>query len=198
MCNFSIPLLDCVVYQSCVFHNLFIKIGEKTIKNDQKRSKNDLTSHTQLHRHVRLFYPLTYIFGTLRDWTHKHNAAIFDSLSIWTKKDTRQEEKNVVGFLFFHFENRQTKSDLLGTIVECLKRFNEPLFSASFEIVYLTTTSRRLSQWFEEIKKLEGPTSRWYQRKFFSSKNVLLKKRTFEKSTFWHDGPLCGIFNVSI
>ena len=115
MCNFSIPLLDCVVYQSCVFHNLFIKIGEKTIKNDQKRSKNDLTSHTQLHRHVRLFYPLTYIFGTLRDWTHKHNAAIFDSLSIWTKKDTRQEEKNVVGFLFFHFENRQTKSDLLGT-----------------------------------------------------------------------------------
>ena len=37
MCKFSIPLLNCVVYQKCVFHNLFT---QKLIKNDQKWSKN--------------------------------------------------------------------------------------------------------------------------------------------------------------
>ena len=54
-----------------------------------------------------MFDPLTYIFGTTRDWTHENNAATFDSLSIWTKKDTRWERKNVttfVEFLFFHYQ----------------------------------------------------------------------------------------------
>ena len=48
-----------------------------------------------------------YNFGTIRDWTHENNAATFDSLSIWTKKDTRWERKNVttfVEFLFFHYQ----------------------------------------------------------------------------------------------
>ena len=37
MCKFSIPLLNCVVYQKYVFHNLFT---QKLIKNDQKWPKN--------------------------------------------------------------------------------------------------------------------------------------------------------------
>lgn len=32
MCNFSIPLLDCVEYQSCVFHNLFTAILDENVR----------------------------------------------------------------------------------------------------------------------------------------------------------------------
>ena len=158
-------------------------IGEKTIKNDQKRSKNDLTSHTQLHGHVRLFYPLTYIFGTFRDWTHDNNAAIFDCFSIGMKKDTRREEENVITLLNFYFFNFDKKHQIYSyaTIVHP-KHFNGPSFSARFEIVHTMTTLQRLSEWFAETKKLEGPTSVDFWGSFFFKRKIwriLFWKKSF-------------------
>ena len=174
-------LLDLIVFQFMAF---------KLIKIDQKRSKNELTSHTLLHRHVRLFYSLTYIFHTIRDCTHDNNAAIFGCLSVWTKKDTHREGKNVktlLNFYFFIFENHdRTTSDLQGAIVECLKCYNGPLFSARFENIHTITTSQSLSEWFEETKKLEGSASRWgsrIQKNFLQNQKLFFEKNLLSKTS---------------
>jgi hypothetical protein len=66
------------------------------------------------------------------------------------KKDTRRERKNVTAVLNFYFsifENLdKNTSDLPGAIVEYLKCFNGPSFSARFEIVHTMTTLQRLSE----------------------------------------------------
>jgi len=190
-------------------HQFIDQKRSKMTKKWTKTIKNDLTSHTQLHEPVRSFYLLTHIFGTIRDCTHDDNAAILECLSIGMKKDTRRERKNVtavLNFYFFIFENLdKNTSDLPGAIVEYLKCFNGPLFSARFEIVHTTTTLQRLSEWFEEIKKLEGPMSRWHSwllRKFFFQKknlaNIILEKIVFWQTTSEHHSPSCCILNVSI
>ena len=167
-------------------HQFIDQKRSKMTKKWTKTIKNDLTSHTQLHEPVRSFYLLTHIFGTIRDCTHDDNAAILECLSIGMKKDTRRERKNVtavLNFYFFIFENLdKNTSDLPGAIVEYLKCFNGPLFSARFEIVHTTTTLQRLSEWFAETKKLEGPMSRCGTVDFWGS---FFFKRKIWRILFW-------------
>ena len=168
-----------------LFFNLWHLNWSKSIKNDQKMSWRRI-----LRRHVRSFYSLTYIFHTIRDCTHDNNAAIFGCLSVWTKKDTHREGKNVktlLNFYFFIFENHdRTTSDLQGAIVECLKCYNGPLFSARFENIHTITTSQSLSEWFEETKKLEGSASRWgsrIQKNFLQNQKLFFEKNLLSKTS---------------